>query len=348
MGTHTKFRSKSQITIGPSACQCSPIFLGADGISLRRTSALLWRVCGSVLFFLFVFLISSSSKNKHFKSYAVGIMGTTLSVSPVVRDEVEERKRRSLSKPRLIVSAFGFKLVKQKSSKKVNPHPLPFPTIHTIEDLKSPSQNCPPQSEEIKTPCQKLEQTKLQTVTKQLEDVQKDKPGHQILTSPGHIIVQASTGELLLCLGRFLRRRCIKVSDLTSNEVIAWIRNVDRTLLMQGWQEEGFITPSILVFVYLLCRDTVSEDFTSPDELHGIFLTCLYLTYTYLGSEISYPLQPFIINANKDVFWKQALGVIDKLSSDMLRINMDPQFFTEVFQDLKQEGEVKNRNGLDR
>ncbi|XP_026768410.3 cyclin-dependent kinase 5 activator 2b [Pangasianodon hypophthalmus] len=274
-------------------------------------------------------------------------MGTTLSVSPMLRDEVAEHKRRGLSKPRLIVSAFGFKLVKQKSGKKVNPHPLPFQTIHTREDLKAPSQNCPPQSEEIKTSSQKLEQTKL-PVTKQLEDVQKNQPSRQFITSPVRIVLQTSTGELLLCLGRFLRRRCLKISDLTSNEVIAWFRNVDRTLLMQGWQEEGFITSPILVFVYLLCRDSVSEDLTSPGELHGVFLTCLYLTYSYLGTEISYPLQPFIIDDNKEVFWEQALGVIDKLSSDMLRINMDPQFFTEVFQELKSEGEVKNRNSLDR
>lgn len=269
-----------------------------------------------------------------------------LSVSPVLRDEVDEHKRRSLSKPRLIVSAFGFKLVKQKSGKKVNPHSVPFQTINTREELKAPSQNFPPQSGETETPSQKLEQTKLK-VNKQLEDVQKNQPSHQFITSPVCITVQASTGELLLCLGRFLRGHCLKISDLTSNEVIAWIRNVDHTLLMQGWQEEGFITPSILVFIYLLCRDTVSKNITSPDELQGVFLTCLYLTYTYLGTEISYPLQPFIIDANKDVFWQQALCVIDKLSSEMLRINKDPRFFTEVFQELKHEGEVKNRNEVD-
>lgn len=273
-------------------------------------------------------------------------MGTIFSVSPMLHDEVDEHKRRSLSKPRLIASTFGFKLVKQKSGKKVNPHPLPFQTLHIREDLKAPSQNCPPQSEEIEKPFQKLEQTKI-LVNKQLEDMQKNQPRCQLLTSPVRIIVQASTGELLLCLGRFLRHRCLKISDLSSNKVIAWFRNVDRTLLMQGWQEEGFITPPIIVFVYLLCRDTVSKDITSSGELHGVFLTCLYMTYSYLGSEISYPLQPFIIDNNKDVIWQQILGVIDKLSSEMLRINMDLQFFTEVFQELKNEGEVKNMNGLD-
>lgn len=274
-------------------------------------------------------------------------MGTAPSVSLVLQDEVDEHKKRSLSKPRLIVSVFGFKLVKQKSGKKVNPHSLSFQTINSGEDSKAPSPNCSPQSEKNKTPSQQLEQTKLQ-VTNQLEDVQKNQPSCQIIVSPVCFIVQASTGELLICLGRFLCRRCIKISDLTSNKVIGWIRNVDRTLLMQGWQEEGFITNSTVVFVYLLCRETVSQDIASPNELHGIFLTCLYLTYSYLGTEISYPLQPFIVDGNKDVFWQQALDVIDKLSSEMLKINMDPQFFTKLSLELQHEGELKNRNNPDR
>lgn len=351
IGTHTKFSSKSQITIHVRSISL-PVFTSLpqtwwDYSMDEFVCIAVESVCVDLYHSAFLgFLISSSSQNKDFWSYAPGVMGTKLSVSPVLRDEVDEHKRRSLSKPRLIVSAFGFKLVKQKSSKKVNPNPLPLQTIHSREDLKAPSQNCPSQSGETETASleQNLEQTKF-PVTKQLENVQKQQPSSQ---SPVRIVVQASTGELLLCLGRFLRRRCLNISDLTSNEVIAWIRNVDRTLLMQGWQEEGFITPSILVFVYLLCRDAVTEDITSPDDLQGIFLTCLYLTYSYLGTEISYPLQPFIINANKNVFWQQSLEIIDKLSSEMLRINMEPKFFTEVFQELKQEGEVKNRNCLDR
>lgn len=287
---------------------------------------------GSSCFCSYGFLIYLS-RNKNLRSYAAGIMGSSVSASPVLPEKVDEHKKRSLSKPRLIVTAFGFKLVKQKSSRKVIPHPS-LPPTHTGEDLKAPSQNCSPESGKSEALLQKC--TTLPVTTK-LEDVQQTQPSRQFPTSPVRIVVQASTGELLLCLGRFLRRRCLNISDLTSNDVIAWFRNVDRTLLMEGWQEEAFITAPILVFVYLLCRDTVSENIASPGELHGVFLICLYLTYSYLGTEISYPLQPFVIDANKDMFWAQALGVIDKLSSDMLRINMDPQFFTEVLQELKNE-----------
>ncbi|KAE8278231.1 Cyclin-dependent kinase 5 activator 2 [Larimichthys crocea] len=54
-------------------------------------------------------------------------------------------------------------------------------------------------------------------------------------------------------------------------------------------QDQCFISPASLVFVYLLCREAVDEDTSSEQELHATFLTCLYLGYSYLGNEISYP-----------------------------------------------------------
>uniref|UniRef100_A0A671YWQ6 Cyclin-dependent kinase 5, regulatory subunit 2a (p39) n=1 Tax=Sparus aurata TaxID=8175 RepID=A0A671YWQ6_SPAAU len=148
---------------------------------------------------------------------------------------------------------------------------------------------------------------------------------------------RASTGELLRCLSDFLIRRCVKLKELSSNQIILWFRNVDRALLVQGWQDQCFISPASLVFVYLLCRDAVDEDMSSEHELHATFLTCLYLGYSYLGNEISYPLKPFLVESSRDAFWERALEMIERLSSDMLRINADPHFFTEVFQDLKNE-----------
>ncbi|MEQ2285920.1 Cyclin-dependent kinase 5 activator 2, partial [Ameca splendens] len=99
-----------------------------------------------------------------------------------------------------------------------------------------------------------------------------------------------------------------------------------------------FINPSSLVFIYLLCRDMVDEDTASQQELHATFLTCLYLAYSYLGTEISYPTKPFLVESSSDVFWERALEVIEHLSADMLRLNTEPSFFTEVFQDLKRQG----------
>ncbi|KAK5608810.1 hypothetical protein CRENBAI_019837 [Crenichthys baileyi] len=186
------------------------------------------------------------------------------------------------------------------------------------------------------------------------------------------VVFHASTGELLRCLSDFLRHRCVKLKEFPSNQIIIWFRNVDRALLLQGWQNhqvfvpmfsirlclvmyskrtseqrqlvstdpsnQCFINPSSLVFIYLLCRDMLDEDTASQQELHATFLTCLYLAYSYLGNEISYPTKPFLVESSNDVFWERALEVIEHLSADMLRLNAEPSFFTEVFHDLKRQG----------
>nr|XP_046238682.1 cyclin-dependent kinase 5 activator 2-like [Scatophagus argus]XP_046238683.1 cyclin-dependent kinase 5 activator 2-like [Scatophagus argus]XP_046238684.1 cyclin-dependent kinase 5 activator 2-like [Scatophagus argus]XP_046238686.1 cyclin-dependent kinase 5 activator 2-like [Scatophagus argus]XP_046238687.1 cyclin-dependent kinase 5 activator 2-like [Scatophagus argus]XP_046238688.1 cyclin-dependent kinase 5 activator 2-like [Scatophagus argus] len=164
-----------------------------------------------------------------------------------------------------------------------------------------------------------------------------------VVLSPRRVVVQASTGELLRCLSDFLCRRCVKLKDLSSNQIVVWFRNVDRALLVQGWQDQCFISPASLVFVYLLCREAVDEDTSSEQELHATFLTCLYLGYSYLGNEISYPLKPFLVEPSRDAFWERALELINRLSADMLRINVDPHFFTELFQDLKNQGVVREQ-----
>uniref|UniRef100_A0A8C3SCD0 Cyclin-dependent kinase 5 activator n=1 Tax=Chelydra serpentina TaxID=8475 RepID=A0A8C3SCD0_CHESE len=162
--------------------------------------------------------------------------------------------------------------------------------------------------------------------------------------SPRRVVVQASTGELLRCLGDFVCRRCYRLKELSPGELIAWFRGVDRALLLQGWQDQAFLTPANLVFVYLLCREALrGEEIGSPGELQAAFLTCLYLAYSYLGNEISYPLKPFLAEGDKERFWERCLALIQRLSAQMLRINADPHFFTQVFQDLKSEGEAGGR-----
>ena len=49
-------------------------------------------------------------------------------------------------------------------------------------------------------------------------------------------LIQASTSELLKCLGNFLYNRCYKLRDFQPGDCIMWLRTVDRSLLLQGWQ----------------------------------------------------------------------------------------------------------------
>lgn len=291
-------------------------------------------------------------------------MGTVLSISPASKKasiiEAEAaadglRNDKSLKRHSMFVSLSWKKLVAssaKKSAKKVTPNPLPARELlpsSQVAQLNNENARKTRQSEErkpkapIPVPVPTVpahgERGRLSSVQKQ--------PSSLSLLSPRRIVIQASTGELLRCLGDFMCRRCSKLKELHSGEVVVWFRNIDRTLLMQGWQDVGFITPANVVFVYLLCRDAITDSVESPAELQGAFQTCLYLAYSYMGNEISYPLKPFIVDSNKDVFWESSLRIIERLSAKMLQLNADPHFFTEVFQDLKNQRDSSESN-LDR
>lgn len=49
-------------------------------------------------------------------------------------------------------------------------------------------------------------------------------------------VIQASTSELLKCLGNHLQTTCTQLSDFQSADAVMWLRTVDRSLLLQGWQ----------------------------------------------------------------------------------------------------------------
>ncbi|XP_061567743.1 cyclin-dependent kinase 5 activator 1-like [Cololabis saira] len=181
-------------------------------------------------------------------------------------------------------------------------------------------------------------------------------PGIQASTAAGtpkRVIVQASTSELMRSLGEFLCRRCYRLKRLSPTDPVLWLRSVDRSLLLQGWQDQGFITPANVVFLYMLCRDVVSAELASERELQASLLTCLYLSYSYMGNEISYPLKPFLVEVEKEAFWDRCLEIINRMSGKMLQINTDPHFFTQVFADLKNESKKEEEKtklliGLDR
>lgn len=263
---------------------------------------------------------------------------------------------KSLKKHSMFVSLSWKKLVAssaKKSAKKVTPNVLAVPSSQ-VAQLNSENIRKTHQTEERKpkvpipvpVPTVPTQNSEPSAQNARLGSVQKQSSSLS-LVSPRRIVIQASTGELLRCLGDFMCRRCFKLKDLNSGEVILWFRNIDRTLLLQGWQDQGFITPANVVFVYLLCQDTVADSIDSVAELQGTFQTCLYLSYSYMGNEISYPLKPFMIDANKDVFWEMSLRIINRMSAKMLQLNADPHFFTEVFQELKNQRDSSESN-LDR
>uniref|UniRef100_UPI00398E9622 cyclin-dependent kinase 5 activator 2a n=1 Tax=Pristiophorus japonicus TaxID=55135 RepID=UPI00398E9622 len=308
-------------------------------------------------------------------------MGTVLSLSPEPKGKgrsvengqpgTKNAKEKSLKKPSVLISALTWKRLvvasaKKKNAKKVNPTPaaqLNHPANANNDPVKQLNQEnlkksclpqpcpevnaCPvqqkPPSAPIPVPAP-LPPANANPAGRQLAAVQKQASSRS-LSSPRRVVVQASTGELLRCLGDFLCRRCYRLKHLNVNDPMLWFRSVDRSLLIQGWQDIGFITPANVVFVYLLCKDVIDEELATDFELQASFLTCLYLAYSYMGNEISYPLKPFLMETNKEVFWDRCLAIIGQMSTKMLQINSDPHYFTEVFQDLKNESNSRDSNG---
>ncbi|XP_035378613.1 cyclin-dependent kinase 5 activator 1-like [Electrophorus electricus] len=159
--------------------------------------------------------------------------------------------------------------------------------------------------------------------------------GQASTESMPRLLMQSSTNELLTCLGVFLCRRCCLLKDLTAVEPVQWLRIVDRYVTLTEWQEQSFLIPSTMVFLYMLCRDIISAEVATKEELQAVLLTCLYVSCSYMCEEISYPAKAFLVEENKGAFWARSLDIANRMSGKMLQINNDPQYFWQVFTDLK-------------
>ena len=141
--------------------------------------------------------------------------------------------------------------------------------------------------------------------------------------------------EALRCIANFVKSRNKNISRLKQADVVLWLRGVDRALLLQGWQDQAFLTPSNLVFLYMLLKETFTNKVLNILQLRAEILTCLYLAYTYNGAEISYPLKPFLVDGDRKAFWDRCMAIISELSDKMLKINREPKYFTEMLGELK-------------
>ncbi|XP_037399680.1 cyclin-dependent kinase 5 activator 1-like [Pygocentrus nattereri] len=149
------------------------------------------------------------------------------------------------------------------------------------------------------------------------------------------VLKDASTDELLRLLSEFLCRRCCLLKDLSPEDPLMWLRMVDIFLLFNNFQRHCFIVPGSVVFLYMLCRHTVSAEVSSMKELQAVVLTCFYVAYAYIGHELGYPAMPFIMKKTSTVFWKRTLDITKRMSGEMLQINEDPQFFVDIFTALQ-------------
>ncbi|KAA0189707.1 Cdk5 activator protein [Fasciolopsis buskii] len=108
---------------------------------------------------------------------------------------------------------------------------------------------------------------------------------------------------------------------------------------------------------YPIKNECLDYNISSERELHTIVMACLYLSYSYMGNEISYPLKPFLVAETNQLliqngetsrkllegdsdqvrnrFWQYCLRIINSKSTEMLQINADPVRFTELFAELR-------------
>ena len=144
--------------------------------------------------------------------------------------------------------------------------------------------------------------------------------------------VLTSSHFTLKCLGTFVCARYLRMlPHLSINDVITWLKSVDRALTLSGWQDHAFLTIPNITFIYMLARDALPETVRSMNHLKSELLTILYMAYTYSGPEISYPLKPFLCDKNgRAEFWNSCVWITNNLSGDMLKIHKDSEFYEEV------------------
>ncbi|XP_066533977.1 cyclin-dependent kinase 5 activator 1-like [Hoplias malabaricus] len=161
------------------------------------------------------------------------------------------------------------------------------------------------------------------------------------------IYPDVSADDLIKFFGLFLCRRCSRIPGLRPTDPEMWLCSVDIRLVLYGWHREHFITPGSVVFLYMMCRDVVSAELTSLEELQAVLLTCLFISYCYICEENQIPLSYFVVTDTKEAFWRRTLDVINRLSAKMMRINTDPDYYAEVFAELRNEINVEeNRQKL--
>lgn len=269
--------------------------------------------------------------------------------------------------PKTIVNQQSFRRVSGKSIESTSS----TSDINSTTELKQSNETSLPKKPYLPTftDFKPLEQNAKATATNsQLGQQQQQQPveakrlSQPNLSQHKKIVVQASTNDLLNCFAQYISQRCSHLINETyinplcymnnsvgkrikfePRDTINWLRSADCALLIQGWQEIAFINPVNVVFVYLLVRDTLksAESARTVYELQCNIMTCLYLAFSYMGNEISYPLKPFLIEENRSIFWTRTVDLMDKHSANMLKINRDPRYFTELFYELKSHSQIK-------
>ena len=146
--------------------------------------------------------------------------------------------------------------------------------------------------------------------------------------------------DYLQSLGSFVQQHCTHLHTVPSaSEVAMWVRCADRALQLNGWTVNSFLLESHVVFSYMLIAKAFQHfNVRTLTDVKELVLMCLYISYTYNANEISYPLRPFLVKQDRASFWDKCTRLSLGASSEMLRLNQDPNFYYETLSSLKKSG----------
>jgi len=213
---------------------------------------------------------------------------------------------------------------------------------------------------------QATSQPKLIVVSQQQQDnfnnngphaVEKDADeGKQKMASPTHALSRLSISqptrhscntlnlsETLKYIGCYVYLRCRNIDGLKPSIVVGWVRGTDRSLVVSGWQEMGFVSQPNMIVLYMLLRECIPMKVRNIHSLKALIMSALYMCYAYNGHEISYPLKPFLTDGDRGGFWDRCMDIIGQHSDKLLRINMDAKYYNDIQVELRTFGRSLER-----
>jgi len=149
-----------------------------------------------------------------------------------------------------------------------------------------------------------------------------------------HLPEEKQTGILVSALESFL---FLKFSKLRSQRGIVskWLRETDNALLQQGWQDLLFLNEHALVMLYVLASDSVAQtEVSHPRDLHRLIMTWLFIAYSYIGEEITYPITNFLLGESVDSFYRRCLFIGMKNSSVLLLLSQNKSYSASMYEGL--------------
>ncbi|XP_065665538.1 cyclin-dependent kinase 5 activator 1-like [Hydra vulgaris] len=163
------------------------------------------------------------------------------------------------------------------------------------------------------------------------------------ISTEKHFYGILNLSETLKYIGCYIYLRCRNIDGLKPSIVVGWVRDVDKSLILSGWQEMGFVSQPNMIVLYMLLREVIPPKVRSIHQLKAIMMSTLYICYSYNGHEISYPLKPFLLDGDRSGFWTRCIEIINLHSSKLLQVNKDAKYYNDVQAELKTFGRSLER-----